>query len=94
LAVGRQTGSAYSQIHISHNNLAGPNLQVENFAVLALEEDLHGPAANLTINRELLRRLGGVHRELECLPTIWTLDFFRFLHLPDERKIVIVRRSD
>jgi hypothetical protein len=80
--------------HYGRLRLVSPDLQVQNLPVLALEEHLHGAAANFTINRELLRRLGGVHHEFESLPTIWTLDFFRFLHLPAKQKVVIVRQSN
>jgi hypothetical protein len=74
--------------------LIAPDLQAQNLPILALKEHLHGPAANLAVNGELLLRLGGVHREFEELPTKWTLDFFRFLHLPDNRRAAIVRHSE
>jgi hypothetical protein len=48
-----------------------------------MEENLHGTATNFTIHREALLGLGGVHRQLESLPTKWTLNVFRFLHLTE-----------
>jgi hypothetical protein len=74
--------------------LIGADLQAQNLSGLTLEKHLHGSAANFAINRELLGRLRGVHRKFERLPTIWTLDFFRFLHLPDRQKVVIVPRAE
>jgi hypothetical protein len=71
--------------------LIAPYFEVRDFPVFTGQENLHGPAADFTINRESLLGEAGVHGEFEFLPTKWTLDGFRFLHLPDELKAITVR---
>jgi hypothetical protein len=80
--------------HNAKNGSIGPDFQVQDFPGLALDRHFHGTAANLTIDDEALRGLGGVHRQFESLPTKWTLNVFRLLHLPDQRKVVTIGQLD
>jgi hypothetical protein len=66
------------------------NLQVEDFPVLTVDGDFHRAATDFAVDGELLLGLRGVHRQREGLSTIWTLNIFRFLHLPSRRKTVTV----
>jgi hypothetical protein len=56
------------------------DIQAQNFARLALDDDLKRPAANLAIRREPLRRDAGINGQLERLATKRALDGFGNLH--------------
>jgi hypothetical protein len=68
-----------------------PNLEVQNLSSFATDENLHGTATDFAIDGELLGGLGRVNRQRERLSAIWTLNVFRFLHLPCQRKDVMLR---
>jgi hypothetical protein len=74
--------------------LLAPHVQIQNFPFLATEGNFHGTATNLTIHNESLRGLRGVHRQLKGLPTKWTLNSLRFLHLPEHQITDIVTLSN
>jgi hypothetical protein len=71
-----------------------PDLHVQNFPGLAMDGNFHGTTTDFAIHREFLRGLGDVHRQRESLSTKWTLNCFRFLHLPGQPKADIIGRSD
>jgi hypothetical protein len=86
----RQYPRRYGQHRSAPILLIGPDLHGQDFPILALDGHFQRAAANLTVNNELLRRLGGVHFQRENLSTKWTLNVFRFLHLPEQEIVGIV----
>jgi hypothetical protein len=74
----------------SRHRSVGADIQAHDFSIFALEEDFHGAAADFTVYRKPLFGFARVQLQFKRLPTIWTLDFFRFLHLPKKREIAIV----
>jgi hypothetical protein len=55
-------------------------LQAQNFARLALGQDLKRAAANLAIRGERLRGDAGVNEQFKILATERALDIFGYLH--------------